>query len=108
MTVAHSTHPTTAASSKLWISAGLKVTTGNTPSDVKAALVALQQETVKEHGCTHFDVLQHKDDPSRFTLWEEWINEDALQQHFQANHTKAYLAQLLTDVTYIEKLEKLT
>jgi len=100
--------PTTAPSIKLWISAGLKVTPGNAPADVKAALVALQQETVKEHGCNHFDLLQHKDDPSRFTLWEEWINEEALQQHFQAKHTKDYLAQSFTNVEYIEKLEKLT
>ena len=51
---------------------------------------------------------QLKNNPSQFTLWEEWINEDALNQHFQAEHTKAYLAQSLTDVIYIEKLEKLT
>lgn len=93
---------------KLWISAGLKVTTGNSPSYVQSALLTLQKETVKEQGCIHFDILQHKNNPSQFTLWEEWINEDALKQHFQAEHTKLYLAQSLTDVSYIEKLERLT
>ena len=95
-------------STKLWISAGLNVTTGSCPNFCKTALLALQVETIKEQGCIHFDVLQHKNNPSQFTLWEEWINEDALKQHFQAEHTKVYLAQSLTDVTYIEKLEKLT
>lgn len=99
---------TTEHSKKLWISAGLQVTAGNSPSIVRAALLTLQKETVKEQGCIHFNLLQHNDNPSQFTLWEEWINEDALKQHFQAEHTKAYLAQSLTDVTYIEKLEKLT
>ena len=107
-TTEHSNNPITDPSNKLWISAGLKVTTGNSPSVVRAALLALQKETVKEQGCIHFDLLQHKDNPSQFTLWEEWISEDALTQHFQAKHTKAYLEQSLTDVSYIEKLEKLT
>ena len=99
---------TTEHSKKLWISAGLEVTTGNSPSDVRSALLALQKETVEEQGCIHFNLLQHKSNPSQFTLWEEWINEDALKQHFKAEHTKAYLEQSLTDVSYIEKLEKLT
>ena len=107
-TTEHSNNPTTDPSKKLWISAGLQVTAGNSPSDVRAALLTLQKETVKEQGCIHFDLLQHENNPKQFTLWEEWINEDALNQHFQAEHTKAYLAQSLTDVTYIEKLEKIT
>jgi quinol monooxygenase YgiN len=108
MNTEHSTQTTPAHPNKLWISAGLKVTAGNNPNHVKAALLILQKETVKEQGCHHFHLLQHKDSPSQFTLWEEWINEDALKQHFQAEHTKAYLAQSLTDVSYIEKLVKLT
>lgn len=108
MTTEHSNNPATDSPNKLWISAGLEVTTGNSPDDVRAALLALQKETVKEQGCIHFDLLQHKNSPNQFTLWEEWINEDALKKHFQAVHTKAYLEQSLTDVIYIEKLEKLT
>ena len=94
--------------SKLWISAGLKGTTDKPADQIKQALMALQQHTVNEPGCIFFDVLQHRDDPHLFTLWEEWINEDALKNHFQMAHTKAYLAQSLTEVVYIEKLEKRT
>lgn len=93
---------------KLWISAGLKVSTDISADKAKEELQALQQQTVKEKGCIFFDVLQHKENPDLFILWEEWINEDALKEHFNQPHTKAYLAQALTEVRYIEKLEKLS
>ena len=93
---------------KLWISAGLKVLTDISAEKAKEELQILQQQTVKEKGCIFFDVLQHKEDPDLFMLWEEWVNEDALKEHFNQPHKKAYLAQLLTEVRYIEKLEKLS
>jgi quinol monooxygenase YgiN len=94
--------------SKLWISAGLKVTSAKPVEEIKQALIELQAQTVQEPGCLFFDVLQHRDHPQLFTLWEEWINEDALKNHFEMAHTKAYLTQSLTEVMYIEKLEKRT
>ena len=75
---------------------------------IKHLLEVLQQQTVKEKGCIFFDVLQNKEDPTLFILWEEWINEDALKEHFNQAHTKAYLAKSLTEVRYIEKLVKLS
>ncbi|MFT5707648.1 MAG: quinol monooxygenase YgiN [Oceanospirillaceae bacterium] len=94
---------------KLWISAGLQVNPNQSASYVKSALIELQKMTVKkEQGCIYFDVLQHADNCAHFTLWEEWINEAALTNHFNQPHTKAYLAQQLTEVLYIEKLVKLT
>ncbi|PKG80759.1 antibiotic biosynthesis monooxygenase [Colwellia sp. 75C3] len=95
-------------SKKLWISAGLKVSADIPAEKAKTELQALKQQTIKEQGCIFFDVLQHKEDPSLFMLWEEWINEDALKEHFNQPHTKTYLAQSLTEVRYIEKLEKLS
>lgn len=93
---------------KLWISAGLKLSTGKSAHKVKEELKNLQRQTIKEDGCIFFDVLQDRDNPDRFTLWEEWINEEALKEHFNQAHTKAYLALSLTEVIYIEKLVKLT
>lgn len=95
-------------SETLWVSAGLNVSKGQSVREAKKNLQALQQQTIKEEGCLFFDVLQNKEEPHLFTLWEEWINEDALKEHFNQAHTKAYLALSLTDVIYIEKLVKLT
>ncbi|TWX64116.1 antibiotic biosynthesis monooxygenase [Colwellia demingiae] len=100
------TTPKALPQKKLWISAGLKVSADISAEKAKEELQTLQQQTVKEKGCIFFEVLQHNEDPDLFILWEEWINEDALKEHFNQPHTKAYLAQALTEVRYIEKLEK--
>ena len=92
--------------SKLWISAGLKVHEGKSAQQAKQALLELQQATEKEAGCIFFHVLQHRDTPELFTLWEEWESEADLITHFELEHTKAYMAQSLTEVIYIEKLVK--
>lgn len=92
----------------LWVSAGLKVPSNKSAEKAKEKLQALQKQTIKEDGCIFFDVLQSKENPNLFTLWEEWVNEDALKRHFDQAHTKTYLALSLTDVVYIEKLVKRT
>tara|TARA_B110001454_G_scaffold34029_2_gene33488 strand:+ start:33867 stop:34190 length:324 start_codon:yes stop_codon:yes gene_type:complete len=100
--------PYSTLSTTLWVSAGLKVFATKSAKVAKEELKNLQLETIKEAGCIFFDVLQHRDTPNLFTLWEEWVNEDALKEHFNKKHTKDYLAKELTDVVYIEKLVKLT
>lgn len=92
---------------KLWISAGLVTTKGHSCEDVKKAICLLHSQTIQEPGCIRFEVLQHQSEPSKFTLWEEWTNEAALQAHYEAPHTQAYFAQSLTEVLYIEKLEQI-
>ncbi len=91
---------------KLWISAGLVTIQGHSTLQVKEALSLLHSKTIQEAGCIRFEILQNQDEPNKFTLWEEWTNEAALQAHYDAPHTQAYFAQLLTEVAYIEKLEK--
>ncbi|WP_028302674.1 putative quinol monooxygenase [Oceanospirillum beijerinckii] len=89
----------------LYVSAGLVLTEGTDRTFAIEQMTELVEATIKEPGCRHFEVLAHKEDESRFTLWECWDNEAALQAHFQAPHTQAYLALDLTRVAYIEKLE---
>ena len=92
--------------SKLWISAGLKVHEGKSAQQAKQALLELQQASEKEAGCIFFHVLQHRDTPELFTLWEEWESEKDLVAHFELAHTKSFIAQALTEIVYIEKLVK--
>ncbi|MBE7216016.1 antibiotic biosynthesis monooxygenase [Shewanella benthica] len=93
---------------QLWINAGLVTEAGLDTDEVSLALHTLAASTVKEAGCIKFEVLQHQDNPSRFTLWEHWVSSDALSAHFEAEHTLAYLARNLTKVTYVEKLTMVT
>ena len=88
----------------LWVSAGIRLTKHADLAETKQALLALRDETLKEPGCLQFDILQQRDHPENFTLWEHWKREEDLQNHFREPHTTAYLARDLTEVVYIEKL----
>ncbi|MEI6860371.1 MAG: putative quinol monooxygenase [Shewanella sp.] len=92
---------------QLWINASLVTEAARDTDEVRLALHTLANSTVKEIGCIKFEVLQHQDNPSRFTLWEHWVDTDALNAHFKAEHTQAYLDRNLTKVINIEKLTKI-
>ncbi len=92
---------------QLWISAGLIADEEKSLNDVKQALSDLRTSTLEEQGCIQFEIMQNKTSPNCFTLWEGWINEAALEAHFQTPHTQAYLTKELTTVKYIERLTPL-
>lgn len=88
----------------LWISAGIVL---NDNADLVTAQRELRQlvaKTASEPGCIAFEIRQNLEQPEQFTLWECWTGEDALKAHFEAPHTRAYLALALTKVNYIERL----
>lgn len=91
-------------SSFLWISAGLTVYQDKSTELARSELQALRLETIKESGCIQFEVRPNQEDPRKFTLWEKWIDKDALTQHFAEPHTQHYLSLELTEVDYIERL----
>ena len=45
-----------------------------------------QEGSVKENGCIRFDVLQHKDVPTRFTIYEAYCDEVAMLEHKKTPH----------------------
>ncbi len=75
-------------------------------AEAKVAINTLVMETRKEPGCVKFEVHQNKDVPHRFTLWEIWTSEEALQTHFSTQHYKDYEVHNFTHVVYVEKLEE--
>lgn len=55
-----------------------------------AVTVANSAASLQEPGCLRFDVLQHDDDPTRFTLAEAYVDEGALDAHKQTDHYRAW------------------
>jgi quinol monooxygenase YgiN len=43
-----------------------------------------------EPGCLRFDVTQHTARGNHFTVVEVWVNQQALDRHAAAAHTKQY------------------
>lgn len=59
--------------------------------DVEDYLVQARElvaETRKEEGCITYALHQDINDPSIVTMLEEWVDEEALNRHGQAEHVK--------------------
>lgn len=90
--------------SNYFISAGIELVAGADLKQAEDGLRQLVEATQQEPGCLLFEIRQNLKDPTKFTLWERWTSKQALADHFEAAHTKAYLARNLTQVRYIEEL----
>ncbi len=58
--------------------------------DFIAATVANHEGSIQEPGNLRFDVLQCRDDPSRFLLYEAYETEDAAKAHKETPHYLAW------------------
>ena len=55
-------------------------------------MLAMMNATVKEEGCLHYAYSRDLSRPNRFQLSELWEDEDALAEHFRADHMATYRA----------------
>lgn len=58
----------------------------NHVEDFKSAIFKNHEGTRQEPGNLRFDVLQDREDPNRFFLYEVYENEDAFKAHQQTQH----------------------
>ncbi|MFW6269357.1 MAG: putative quinol monooxygenase [Bacillota bacterium] len=54
--------------------------------DFKKATIKNHKNTLQEPGNIRFDVLQSKEDPTRFTLYEVYESEAAVSAHKETSH----------------------
>lgn len=54
--------------------------------ELRDVLLGLIEPTRSEPGCLRYELLQNREDPTRFTFVEEWIDERALEDHFATEH----------------------
>lgn len=79
-------------SSGFFVTAHLKSNDGKNLAEVKSALKAMCEATLKEPGCIQFDLLQDKKNESNFVLWEHFENEEAFKKHGEEAHTKKFIS----------------
>ncbi len=75
-------------------------------SDFIAATLANAHATRQEPGNVRFDVLAHNDDPTRFTLYEVYPDENGFKAHQQTAHYltwKATVADMMASPRVGEK-----
>ena len=60
---------------------------------LKNELIALLEPTGKEAGCITYNLHQNSEDRSLFMFYENWTSQQALDEHLQRPHLKAFLAK---------------
>lgn len=63
-------------------------------NELLSVLSSLVEPTRKEPGCLSYKLLQNNEDPTDFTLIEEWQSNTALESHFATKHFKDALTKL--------------
>ena len=63
-------------------------------NELRSVLSSLVEPTCKEPGCLSYKLLQNNEDPTDFTLIEEWQSNAALESHFATKHFKDAVAKL--------------
>ncbi len=60
---------------------------------LKNELITLLEPTGKEAGCITYNLHQNSEDKSLFMFYENWTSQQALDEHLQTPHLKAFLAK---------------
>ena len=91
------------------IIAKFNVSSGRVDEFSKLA-IALTRETRKEKGNLSYKIYQSRNDKTKFTFVEEWLNDAAIEFHNNSGHFMRFVEDIktLTDGnTQIEQLTKL-
>jgi quinol monooxygenase YgiN len=57
-------------------------------AELKQLLQDLVEATRAEAGCLRYELMQSSATPTHFATWEEWISEEALNQHLSSGHVE--------------------
>ena len=70
----------------------------NKQDEVADIFRKLEADSRHEPGCLMYIVHRHKDDPSRFFIYEQYRDEDALQAHRDSAHFQEYAVKALRGI----------
>jgi autoinducer 2-degrading protein len=62
--------------------------------EFKEKIRANHEASIAEPGCLRFDVAQSKEDPTKFLLWEVYVDEAANKYHKTTPHYLAFKEQM--------------
>lgn len=78
---------------------------------VKNEILSLVEPTRAEAGCINYDLHRTPDDPSVFVLYENWVSQQALDEHLATPYLEALKAkaeEILAEPMDISLLQMVT
>jgi quinol monooxygenase YgiN len=70
----------------------------NREQEVADIFRKLEADSRREPGCLMYVAHRHKDDPSRFFIYEQYRDDTALQAHRDSAHFQEYAVKALRDI----------
>ena len=67
-------------------------------ADVAAIFRKLEAASRQEPGCLMYVVHRHRTDPQRFFIYEQYVDDQALEAHRQSSHFQEYAVHALRDI----------
>ncbi len=67
-------------------------------AEVSATFSKLEQASRQEPGCLMYVVHRHRNDPQRFFIYEQYVDDQALEAHRQSPHFQKYAVRALRDI----------
>ncbi len=67
-------------------------------AEVAAIFSKLEQASRQEPGCLMYVVHRHRSDPQRFFIYEQYVDDQALEAHRQSTHFQQYAVRALRDI----------
>ena len=61
-------------------------------SELRGRLLRLSELSRRETGCLEYTVLEDPSDPARLSLFERWVDRDALDAHDATSYVKEFVA----------------
>lgn len=69
----------------------------------KAATLENARKTIQEPGIVRFDVLQDREDPAHFSLFEVYRDQEARQAHLETEHFKKWKDIVLGEAMFARR-----
>lgn len=66
-----------------------------TASEVAKNLIELIEVSRTEEGCLRYEVAQALEDPTRFMLFEQYVDEAALEAHSASDHFQRLVLEVI-------------
>lgn len=76
--------------------------------EFKKCAVDVVRDTRKEKGNIAYKIYQSRNDTSKFTFVEEWLNDTAIEQHNMTPHFKKFIENITPITNGDVQIEQLT
>ncbi|WP_428814154.1 putative quinol monooxygenase [Vibrio makurazakiensis] len=93
-------------SKPIFVTAELKIKEHVERNEAVTAIEQFCVDMQSEHGCLQALATYDEKDSQRVVLWEQYVDRDAINQHFGMSHTQAFIERDITELVQVFETQK--